>query len=94
MGIAADREIYVARARRTESGIWALSFAEWPEIEVFVFDILHAEGAAREQIAATRGLPVEAFEVRVDVELSGLLDGQETGGSSAVETNGVRKRPV
>ena len=69
-----DREVYLATARHAGPGVWALSFAEWPDIRVFVFDILHAENAAREQIAATLGRPVDAFEVRVDLELAGLFE--------------------
>jgi hypothetical protein len=65
MAIVASRETYFARATLTKSGAWILSFAEWPEIEVFVSDIRHAENAAREQIAATLGRRIDAFEVQV-----------------------------
>ena len=50
MAIVASRETYFTRATLTKSGAWILSFAEWPEIEVFVSDIRHAENAARGEL--------------------------------------------
>ena len=77
MAIVASRETYFTRATLTRSGTWILSFAEWPEIEVFVSDIRHAESTAREQIAATLGRPVDAFEVQVELgELASYFDGE------------------
>ena len=70
MAIVASRDTYFAKATLTESGAWILSFAEWPEIEVFVSDILYAENAAREQIAATLGRRIDAFEVQVTLGMS------------------------
>ena len=68
------RPLFTVRATYAGDGAWVLHFDEWVGVAVTVADIRQAEHAAREQLAATIGRPVDSFEVQVDLELRRLVE--------------------